>query len=319
VNRICTFVAALCCIAITSPVHAQKSIEQCVKDAQAKGIAAAELGSFLRSCQGGASAPMPTPAATAPVGTRPVPESQTDPAVVKAMIDALDTEGVYKPIDPPTGGKFKGLFFPGDYQYAYDGRLKWPRVALTFVTAGKNLRCWTIDARIWTNETTSKKERFEICDAPVMLKDDFGRASQIDPRFERNVANGLKGIEITKHVLPNTTDSLRTEGPLPPYRPWFLVDTESSSRENALKHTFQEQFNKIMFRLAWVSGMSRREDAGIGVGMKARMKNDWRMWWVKFDKIDEGGETPQSGQSTGQSSESQGTTIKLDLKNIFGK
>lgn len=71
------------------------------------------------------------------IGVKPAGASKTQPA---------GNEVIYTPVSG--AGKIQGLFKGDNHQLVQQGRLDWPRVALTFQEWGVSLPCWTVEARI---------------------------------------------------------------------------------------------------------------------------------------------------------------------------
>jgi hypothetical protein len=91
--------------------------------------------------------------------------------------NAVTAGAAYRPVSPTSGGSFPDIF--RTYTAAAG---KFPRVALTFETFGASEACWRTKATIWTSETRHTDEIFDLCNAPLILKDDLGRTTiQADP------------------------------------------------------------------------------------------------------------------------------------------
>ncbi|WP_447896443.1 hypothetical protein [Stenotrophomonas acidaminiphila] len=168
---------------------------------------------------------------------------------------------------PVTGEQtFKGLFRNEDHDQAIQGRLQWPRVALTFTEYGRSLPCWTVKATIWTNAQHSTIETFKTClDAPLAQVNDLG---------ETTVTNRYIGFENLMAAQPRfggtpTTGSERTTGPNPP-RLLFNVNVDSDMRQKV---------RNAVVNSAWVSGFY-----GQGNDLShASIFYDYRMWIAGFD------------------------------------
>lgn len=217
---------------------------------------------------------------TTPAGSTGTPSNAGNPTEVGTQNLEL-----YRPHET-SKTSFKGLFAKDESRDAYAGKLKWPRVAITFLKYGKTLPCWTISATIWKSQSSSSKEKFEICDVPVIVKDAMGKEAQISEVFAGDYATGMRALQIYQSLLPDTTGENRTDGPRPPTFPWkvqILGDNEAKYDARGKRMaSFRDRMNAIMFRLAWVSGMARESDSG-PLGSRTRLKDDWRMWFVKFD------------------------------------
>ncbi|MGY0651941.1 hypothetical protein ACW7GZ_08750 [Luteimonas sp. A537] len=185
--------------------------------------------------------------------------------------DANDAGGgtaIYTPIG--AANTFEGVFSHGNRDLAIQGRLSWPRVALTFVEYGETLPCWTIDARIWTSATQSTTERFQTClNARLTKLDDLGRTSSFDKRDALTRAK-LRRFESAQPLFGyvETTGTKRTAGPNPP-RKLFMVDVDRDMGEKV----FDAAINAM-----WVSGFITLEDTGMTSSFL-----DWRMWIAGFD------------------------------------
>lgn len=168
---------------------------------------------------------------------------------------------------PVTGEHtFKDLFRNEDHDQAVQGRLQWPRVALTFVEYGRTLPCWTVKATIWTNPQQSSVETFKTClDAPLAQVNDLG---------ETTVTNRAIGFSNLLNAQPRfgatqTTGSERTTGPNPP-RLLFTVNVDSE---------MQHKVRNAVVNSAWVSGFY-----GQGNDLShAAIFYDYRMWIAGFD------------------------------------
>lgn len=172
--------------------------------------------------------------------------------------------GLYTPI---SGGQtFATLFRNEDHDQAIQGRLQWPRTALTFVEYGRNLPCWTVKATIWTSSTASREETFKTCaDAKLTKTNDLGEIST----FGRSIGFvGLLNAQPRFGAVPTTGDS-RTRGPNPP-RLLFQVDVDKPMRDKV---------REIVINAAWVSGFY-----GQGNDLShASIFYDYRMWIAGFE------------------------------------
>ena len=172
--------------------------------------------------------------------------------------------GLYTPI---SGGQtFATLFRNEDHDQAIQGRLQWPRTALTFVEYGRNLPCWTVKATIWTSPTASREETFRTCaDAKLTKTNDLGETST----FGRSIGFvGLLNAQPRFGAVPTTGDS-RTRGPNPP-RLLFQVDVDKPMRD---------KMREIVINAAWVSGFY-----GQGNDLShASIFYDYRMWIAGFE------------------------------------
>ncbi|WP_236727815.1 hypothetical protein [Xanthomonas perforans] len=168
---------------------------------------------------------------------------------------------------PLSGGQtFRTLFRNEDHDQAIQGRLHWPRAALTFVEYGRNLPCWTVKATIWTSSTSSHDETFRTCTTAKLTKtNDLGEVST----FGRSIGFvGLLNAEPRFGAVPTTGDT-RTRGPNPP-RLLFQVDVDKAMRD---------KLRDIVINSAWVSGFY-----GQGNDLShASIFYDYRMWIAGFE------------------------------------
>lgn len=119
-------------------------------------------------------------------------------------------------VNPLQGTELDGIFKKNPISNSRNPE-RWPRVAITVKSAtpgvfsmnqqqlGPN-DCVTFDARLWTNEKTSKRfENLQVCTPTLqnVLRDKPIRTMDLLPRF----------------TVPwqDTTASRRTEGPVPPF------------------------------------------------------------------------------------------------------
>ena len=189
----------------------------------------------------------------------------------------VETQGpIFEPLDPPSGGQFQGLFASDDHQLAQQGQLAWPRVAITFVEYGGALPCWTLRARIWSSPKSNTVETFRICNAPVGDTDDLGQEAVIDDASLFYLNSRLNGLRV---MTGEHTSTQRTEGPLPPLKPWDI----NIARENYTPSPISLQLTNILPRLAWASGYANEEDIFRGNATLATGFRDPRMWYVGFD------------------------------------
>jgi len=172
--------------------------------------------------------------------------------------------GLYTPV---SGGEtFATLFRNEDHDQAIQGRLQWPRAALTFVEYGRNLPCWTVKATIWTSATASREETFKTCTTAKLTKvNDLGETST----FGRSIGLvGLLNAQPRFGAVPTTGDA-RTPGPNPP-RLLFQIDVDKAMRDKA---------NDVIINAAWVSGFyGRGNDLS-----HASIFYDYRMWIAGFE------------------------------------
>ncbi|MGH8157672.1 MAG: hypothetical protein ACREPQ_06095 [Rhodanobacter sp.] len=167
-------------------------------------------------------------------GTTSVLHGGSSGAQVDATGIAVTTGDIYKPLSPASGGEFVGLF-----NGAHHGQL-WPRAALTFLSYGATLPCWTIRATIWRSPISHHDETFQICHAPIMTTDAVGNQTEITGGFNQVwMRRNSPGIT---HVQSSPA---RTTGPNPPDQ-FFMVPLTD--------HLLEVQYKNILMRAAWVSG-----------------------------------------------------------------
>lgn len=179
---------------------------------------------------------------------------------------------LYTPISG--AGRINGLFKNENHQSAQQGRLDWPRVALTYKEWGASLPCWTAEARIWTSATASTIETFRACaDAPLTIRDDLGEEAELNSNARAKATTDLMvGLRV-RAGKPNTGDD-RTTGPTPPREPFNVRTTREGVAWQA---------RKIALSTAWVSGFLRADDLYPGPsGILTRFR-DSRMWIAGFD------------------------------------
>ncbi|MGE8450893.1 MAG: hypothetical protein ACN6OP_09825, partial [Pseudomonadales bacterium] len=145
-------------------------------------------------------------------------------------------------------GRINGLFKNENHQSAQQGRLDWPRVALTYKEWGASLPCWTVEARIWTSATASTTENFRACaDAPLTITDDLGEQAELSSNARAKATTDLMvGLRV-RAGKPNTGDD-RTTGPTPPREPFNVRTTREGVAWQA---------RKVALSTAWVSGFLR--------------------------------------------------------------
>ncbi|TDB30023.1 hypothetical protein TEP_19650 [Stenotrophomonas sp. TEPEL] len=189
---------------------------------------------------------------------------------------ALRTASAAGPIYSPISGagRINGLFKNENHQSAQQGRLDWPRVALTYKEWGASLPCWTIEARIWTSATASTLETFRACaDAPLTIKDDLGEEAELNDNARAKATTDLMvGLRV-RPGKPNTGDD-RTTGPTPPREPFNVRTTRDGVAWRA---------RKVALSAAWVSGFLRADDLYPGPSGMLTPFRDTRMWIAGFD------------------------------------
>lgn len=179
---------------------------------------------------------------------------------------------LYTPVSG--AGRINGLFKNENHQSAQQGRLDWPRVALTYKEWGANLPCWTVEARIWTTPTASTIETFRACaDAPLTIQDDLGEEAELNSNARAKATTDLMvGLRV-RAGKPNTGDD-RTTGPTPPREPFNVRTTRDGVAWQA---------RKVALSAAWVSGFLRADDLYPGPSGMLTPFRDTRMWIAGFD------------------------------------
>jgi hypothetical protein len=189
-----------------------------------------------------------------------------------AASSASTSGPLYTPISG--AGRINGLFKNEDHQAAQQGRLDWPRVALTFREWGASLPCWTVEARIWTSATASTTETFRACaDAPLTIRDDLDEEAELNSNARAKATTDVMvGLRV-RAGKPNTGDD-RTTGPAPPREPFNVRTTRDGVAWQA---------RKVALSAAWVSGFLRADDLYPGPSGMLTPFRDTRMWIAGFD------------------------------------
>lgn len=193
---------------------------------------------------------------------------------VKPAQGVAKTSGSGGAIYVPIGGvgKLPGLFKQDNHQQAQQGRLDWPRVALTFVEWSASLPCWTVEARIWTSASVSTVETFRTCaDASLTEADDVGEVAELNSAALWKGRDTLNGIRVPPSK-PNTGAS-RSPGPNPPTQP-FVV--------NVARPGVSDKAVDVALRVAWVSGFIQTADLHPGASGLLTPFKDGRMWIAGF-------------------------------------
>ncbi|MBO9757798.1 hypothetical protein [Xanthomonas phaseoli] len=132
---------------------------------------------------------------------------------------AASNEAIYTPVSG--AGKIQGLFKSDNHQLAQQGRLDWPRVALTFQEWGASQPCWTVEARIWTTSSSSTTETFRTCaNAALTETDDLGDTAELNSAALWKGRDSLTGVRVPSGK-PNTGAN-RSTGPNPPAQPFVV-------------------------------------------------------------------------------------------------
>lgn len=183
---------------------------------------------------------------------------------------AAGAGAIYAPVSG--GGKLPGLFKGDNHQLAQQGKLDWPRVALTYTEWGASLPCWTVEAQIWTSATASTTEVFRTCaNAAVTETDDLGDSAELNTSALWKGRDTLTGVRVPAGK-PNTGAS-RSTGPNPPAQP-FLV--------NVSRPGVSDRAVDVALRVAWVSGFIQTADLHPGPSGILTPFKDSRMWIAGF-------------------------------------
>lgn len=177
---------------------------------------------------------------------------------------------IYVPVGG--AGKLPGLFKQDNHQQAQQGRLDWPKVALTFQEWGASLPCWTVEARIWTGPASSATETFRTCaNAAVTETDDLGDTAELNTSALWKGRDTLMGIRVPAGK-PNTGAS-RSIGPNPPSQPFVVNVSRPGVSDRAVD---------VALRVAWVSGFIQTSDLHPGPSGILTPFKDTRMWITGF-------------------------------------
>lgn len=180
------------------------------------------------------------------------------------------SEAIYLPIDG--AGKLPGLFKSDNHQLAQQGRLDWPRVALTFQEWGASLPCWTVEARIWTSATASTTETFRTCaNAALTETDDLGDTAEINTAALWKGRDSLMGVRMPSNKA--NTGTSRSTGPNPPSQPFVLNVSRPGVSDRAVD---------VALRVAWVSGFIQTSDLHPGPSGMLTPFKDSRLWIAGF-------------------------------------
>lgn len=184
--------------------------------------------------------------------------------------NAAATGAIYSPLSG--AGKIAGLFNAENHQLAQQGKLDWPRVALTFIEWGASLPCWTVEARIWTSSTSSTTETFRTCaNAAVTETDDLGETAELNTSALWKGRDALMDVRVPSSK-PNTGAS-RSTGPNPPAQPFVVNVSRPGVSDRAVD---------VALRVAWVSGFIQTSDLHPGASGLLTPFKDGRMWLAGF-------------------------------------
>lgn len=183
---------------------------------------------------------------------------------------SASSDAIYTPVSG--AGKLLGLFKSDNHQLAQQGRLDWPRVALTFEEWGASLPCWTIEARIWTNPSASTTETFRSCSNAALTEvDDLGDMAELNTAALWKGRDSLTGVRVPAGK-PNTGAS-RSTGPNPPSQPFVVNVSRPGVSDRAVD---------VALRVAWVSGFIQTSDLHPGASGLLTPFKDSRMWIAGF-------------------------------------
>lgn len=169
-------------------------------------------------------------------------------------------------------GKILGLFKSENHQLAQQGRLDWPRVALTFQEWGASLPCWTVEARIWTSATASTTETFRTCaNAALTETDDLGDIAELSTAALWKGRDTLTGVRVPSNKA--NTGASRSSGPNPPSQPFVVNVSRPGVSDKAID---------VALRVAWVAGFIQTSDLHPGASGMLTPFKDSRMWLAGF-------------------------------------
>jgi len=183
---------------------------------------------------------------------------------------ANNHQPIYAPVSG--AGKLPGLFKSDNHQLAQQGRLEWPRVALTYLEWGTTLPCWTVEARIWTSTTESTTETFRTCaDAALTETDDLGDTAELNSAALWKGRDTLMGVRVPA-AKPNTGAS-RSTGPNPASQPFVVNVSRPGVSDKAVD---------VALRVAWVAAFIQTADLHPGASGMLTPFKDSRMWIAGF-------------------------------------
>lgn len=169
-------------------------------------------------------------------------------------------------------GKLPGVFKRDNHQLAQQGKLDWPRVALTYTEWGASLPCWTVEARIWSSASASTVETFRTCaNAALTETDELGDTAELNTSALWKGRDTLTGIRVPSGK-PHTGAS-RSTGPNPPAQPFVVNVSRPGVSDRAVD---------VALRVAWVSGFIQTADLHPGASGLLTPFKDGRMWIAGF-------------------------------------
>lgn len=142
----------------------------------------------------------------------------------------------------------------------------YPRLAIRFLRYGPDLPCWTIEANIWISKKLPIQERGEVCRGPIWMKDALGQPASMISIDVSTLSDQVKsGASMLSNKFANTGE-VRTEGPLPPAKPfgYVLSDPELS-----------RALDDVIARLSIHTGYRKTYDENL--------EPDQRFWGADFD------------------------------------
>ncbi|RLK49843.1 hypothetical protein BCL79_3328 [Stenotrophomonas rhizophila] len=177
---------------------------------------------------------------------------------------------IYTPVSG--AGKIRGLFKADNHQLAQQGKLDWPKVALTFQEWGASLPCWSVEARIWTSPSASTTETFRTCaNAAVTEPDDVGDVAELNTSALWKGRDALMGVRVPAGKA--NTGASRSTGPNPPAQPFVVNVSRPGVSDRAVD---------VALRVAWVAGFIQTADLHPGASGLLTPFKDSRMWIAGF-------------------------------------
>ncbi len=195
------------------------------------------------------------------IGVKPAGATATQPP---------GNQPIYTPVSGV--GKLPGLFKSDNHQLAQQGRLDWPRVALTFSEWGVSLPCWTVEARVWTSPSASTTETFRTCaNAALTETDDLGDTAELNTAALWKGRDSLMGVRLPSSKA--NTGASRSTGPNPPAQPFVVNVSRPGVSDRAVD---------VALRVAWVSGFIQTSDLHPGASGMLTPFKDSRLWISGF-------------------------------------
>ena len=178
---------------------------------------------------------------------------------------ATTTGATFRPINPASGGQFVGLFDQ------WHSGAAWPRASVYFTAWGPNLPCWIARATIWRSPISHHAETFQVCNAPLFIRDDMGGSMQLSAtRSTSSVTVQMDTAQNIQGITHADTANSRDAGPNPPH---MLFALNFGAEGPAL----QPQYHEILLRLMYAAGYEDATTKGISnVGGKI-------LWVQGFD------------------------------------